>query len=566
MSARRSVMRATASLLVVASALVLTAGTGIPTSGEAQRSDVVVEPPAADIEFLPASPLPGASPESILRGFIDAASSPQNDYAVAREYLSSTFNAEWDPNAGVIVDNGARDYVASDGGAMTIVTQSQSSVDSHGDYVERESAERVSLEYTFAQENGEWRIATAPNGVLLERYTFDQVFGQYPLYFFDPTFTLLVPDLRYFPSRASTPTRIMKALLAGPSDWLASSGAVVSAFPPETQLVAETVPITGTSASVDVTGNVVDSTLEEKRRMLRQSAASLSALSSIFTVQLSIAGVPQDVSAQSEDVQKGYPQVDARPMVIADTRFGYLSTSGVIEEIPRLSPVVATMTPWAAAFSDLHHSVAVNVDSGLMIVRSTGTTGLLDGRTDLAPAVFDYYGYVWSVPRGKPGDLVASTISGVKRFVTTPWPVDGRVNSISLSRDGTRIAALIETGGATKLLVSGISRDGQNGPVAIGEPLVLSVVPGTSTAAVWVDALTVGVLTTLGDGRVTLTLNTVGGDVRSVNPSALGVSLAAGNGLSELYMRAGDNALYNYRGAGVWPTLATNVQVQVQVQ
>ncbi|NDD75789.1 MAG: hypothetical protein EBZ40_12590, partial [Gammaproteobacteria bacterium] len=262
--------------------------------------------------FLPASPELGASPEQILRGFIDAASSPQNDYAVAREFLSMALNVDWKPNARVIVDGGSRDYVVTADGTITLVTQSQAVVDERGDYSERDIPERVSLTYSFVQENGEWRIASAPEGVLLERYTFDQIFGQHALYFFDPTFSLLVPDVRYFPSRASTPTRIMKALLAGPSPWLASSGAVVTAFPPDTQLVAETVPITGTSASVDITGNALNSTLEQKRLMLRQAAASLSSLSSIFTVQLSIAGVPQDISAQSEDVQKGYPQVDAR--------------------------------------------------------------------------------------------------------------------------------------------------------------------------------------------------------------------------------------------------------------
>lgn len=558
--------RAASMVLVTLSALVVSGCTGIPTSGGVQRSDVVVEPPAADIEFLPASPEPGANPEAILRGFIDAASSPQNDYAVAREFLASTLNAEWDPNARVIVDNGAREYVVTSDGTMTLVTQSQAWVDARGNYTERDISERVSLTYSFVQENGEWRIASAPEGVLLERYTFDQVFGQHALYFFDPTFTLLVPDLRYFPSRASTPTRIMKALLAGPSDWLASAGAVVTAFPPETQLVAETVPITGTSASVDITGSALDSTLEQKRRMLRQAAASLSSLSSIFTVQLSIAGVPQDVSAQSEDVAKGYPQVDARPLVVADTKFGYLTSSGVIEEIPRIGPVVSTMTPSAAAFSDVHNAAALNTDQGVMIVRSSGATGLIDGRSDLAPAVFDYYGYVWSVPRGKPNDLIATTISGVKRLVENPWPSDGRVVSISLSRDGTRIAALMETGGATKLLVSGISRDGQNGPTAVGEPLVISVTPGTSTSAVWVDSLTIAVLTTLGDGRASLTLDTIGGGTRLVSPSSPGVTVAAGNSVSELYMRSADSALFGYRGSGTWPNVATNVQVLVQVQ
>ena len=559
-------LRLVAGSMAVAGVLALCACSGIPTSGAVQRSDVTVEPPAADIEFLPASPVPGASPEQILRGFIDAASSPQNDYAVAREFLSPTLSTDWKPNARVIVDGGSRDYVVTSDGTITLVTQSQAVVDERGDYSERDTPDRVSLTYSFVQENGEWRIASAPEGVLLERYTFDQIFGQHALYFFDPTFTLLVPDVRYFPSRASTPTRIMKALLAGPSPWLASSGAVVTAFPEDTQLVAETVPITGTSASVDITGNALNSTLEQKRLMLRQAAASLSSLSSIFTVQLSIAGVPQDISAQSEDVQKGYPQVNARPLVIADTKFGYLAPSGVIEEIPEISPVVSTFTPWSAAYSDVHNAAALNVDEGVMLVRSTGSATLIDARSDLAPAVFDYYGFVWSVPRDKPRDLLATTTSGVKRLVENVWPADGRVVAMSISRDGARIAALLETGGVTKLLVSGISRDGQNGPVAVGEPLILSVKSGNSTSAVWVDPLTVGVLTTLGDGRSALSLNTIGGGVRPITPSSSGVSLSAGNSVSEVYMRSAENELFSYRGSGTWPMVARNVQVQVQVQ
>jgi hypothetical protein len=42
--------------------------------------------------------------------------------------------------------------------------------------------------------------------------------------------------------------------------------------------------------------------------------------------------------------------------------------------------------------------------------------------------------------------------------------------------------------------------------------------------------------------------------------------MAAGNGVSELFMRSPENTLFGYRGSGIWPMIATNVQVQVQVQ
>ena len=552
--------------IVIGATLALAGCSGIPTNGQVQRSDVTVEPPAADIEFLPSGPTKGDSQEGILRGFIDAASSPQNDFAVARQFLSPVFAPDWDPNASVTVDDGARDFLVIGDASMTIRTGAKANVDASGNYTAFDSKVPTTRDYTFVLEDGEWRIASAPQGVLLESFTFEQVFGQHVLYFFDPTYTLLVPDLRYFPSRASTPTRIMKALLAGPSPWLGESGAVVSAFPVGTQLVADTVPITGTSASVDVSAAALETTAETKRRMLRQAAASLGSLSSIFTVQLSIEGVPQDISAASEDAANGYPQVDSRPLVISNGRMGYLQSSGSLDELPRVADAVASYTPWSAAYSGVHRAAVINTDDGLYLVRSTGSTALVDGRNDLAPGVFDYYGYIWSVPRTQAHDLFASTISGVKRIVTTPWPDDGKVVSMSLSRDGTRVAAVIESLTGSSLYVSGITRDGQNGPVSVGSPLILPISAGVATSAVWVDSLTVGVLTTQADSNALVTLYSIGGASRTVTPGSPGVSMSAANGLTELFTRSSDGNLYNYRAGGAWRIAATGISVLAQVQ
>ena len=552
--------------LIAATAIFLAGCTGIPTTGQVQRSDVEVEPPAAEIEFVPASPVPGDSQEGILRGFIDAASSPQNDFAVARQFLSSTFAPEWDPNASVTVDNGSREFLITSDVSMSIRTDIDATVTATGNYTDFDSRLPTTLDFGFSLEDGEWRIASAPPGVVLERFTFDQIFAEHALYFFDPAFSQLVPDVRYFASRASTPTRIMKALLAGPSAWLAEGNAVVSAYPPGTQLVADTVPITGTTASVDVTAPALDTTSETKRRMLRQAAASLGSLSSIFTVQLSIEGVPQDISAQADEATDGYPQVSPLPLVFANGRFGYLQPDGSLNEISRISEAVASFAPSAAAYSDRHRAATVNTDDGLYLVRSSGSTALVDSRADLVAGVFDYFGYVWSVPRTQPNALFASTISGVKRIVTTPWPEDSQVVSMSLSREGTRIAAVIKSGSDTSLYVSGIARDGRNGPIDVGSPLVFGLPDGTSLSAVWVDSSTVGVLATQSDNTSLVSLIVVGGSTRTVRPGTQGLSLSAGNSLRELVMRAPDGTLFGYRAGGAWSAIGSGVGVLAQVQ
>jgi hypothetical protein len=345
----------------------------------------------------------------------------------------------------------------------------------------------------------------------------------------------------------------MKALLAGPSPWLGQSGAVVSAFPPGTQLVADTVPITGTSASVDVSAPALDTSSDTKRRMLRQAAASLAKLRSIFTVQLSIEGVPQDISAQSDDAAESYPQVDPRPLVISNGRFGYLQSTGSLDEIPRVSDAVASFTPWAAAYSGVHRAATVNTEDGLYLVRSSGSTALVDARENLAPGVFDYYGYIWSVPRELPHDLFASTIGGAKRLgehaVARRWAsrLPGAFTRRRARRGSHRVCR-------------------RHQALRLGNHAGCPEWPGRGRAAARFarhrgrrDERRVGGRP---DGRGAcrrnltprhcITLNVVGGSARSVSPGAAGLNLASANGIDQFFMRSGDGSLLSYRPGGAW--------------
>ena len=83
---------------------------------------------------------------------------------------------------------------------------------------------------------GQWRISELPNGIVLSRDNFENSFSEYPLYFFDPDFRYLVPDVRWFPNCSGTVAdRIVNALLAGPSNWL-QGGVVTTAFPADVKV------------------------------------------------------------------------------------------------------------------------------------------------------------------------------------------------------------------------------------------------------------------------------------------------------------------------------------------
>ncbi|HET8779715.1 MAG TPA: hypothetical protein VFM66_06545, partial [Agromyces sp.] len=214
----RRLLAASVALVV----LVLTGCAAIPSSGPVQVGDPV--PPASrpDIDILVPGPVAGQTQPEILRGFINAALSPRNNYEVAREYLTESFRDEWQADEGATIDVLAdREVQTVDDTLMRISATPAAALGPNGQYEEPDSSTPIPLEYRFEQVDGEWRISNAPRGILIDQVGFTQVFDDYTVYFFDPTFQYLVPDVRWYAVREAAQTSIVQAMLAGAADWLA---------------------------------------------------------------------------------------------------------------------------------------------------------------------------------------------------------------------------------------------------------------------------------------------------------------------------------------------------------
>ncbi len=90
--------------LMLALLLAVLAGCArIPTAGPVGKSS---EGSAGNLSapvFLPAAPQPGASPETIIDYFYRAGSGYEDDYAVAREYLTQASSVAWKPDQRALV-------------------------------------------------------------------------------------------------------------------------------------------------------------------------------------------------------------------------------------------------------------------------------------------------------------------------------------------------------------------------------------------------------------------------------------------------------------------------------
>ncbi|SMH33505.1 Sporulation and spore germination [Rathayibacter oskolensis] len=560
MSGGRTLRSLAGALLLV---LALVGCAGIPRGGDVGVGRPDTAPQDLEYDFLPSGPTAGASQLDILSGFIDAASSPQNNYKIAREFLSS--GADWTPSEHVTVDEGQRSQTQQSASSLSLTITPIAEVDASGVYTEVTATATLSLDYGFVQENGEWRISAPPSGVVIDRTTFEQVFSTHALYFYDPSYSFLVPDLRWFASRAdsSTSTTIVTELLRGPTAWLRDSGAVVSAFPTGTALAAETVPVESQRAVVDLNSAALEADERQWRLMSLQLSRSLGNVSNVTGVTLSVEQNPIEVPAETSGLPTS-PRVDTRPLVLTDGDFGFLGSSGltatsVSDRVAALSPTAVVLGEQRGADADA--AAAVLSAAGVSLVAPGQDDVLLDARSGLTAPSIDPLGYVWSVPSAAPTELVAYSSDGATSFqVATAWSEIDSIASLAVSRDGTRVLALAQDGQQATVLLAGITRSAAGEPLAVGEPVVLRSTLGTAVAASWSDELDVVSVVRSSTGEDIVTMNQIGGGATALGTTTGTRQIAAGNASTQIRILAEGGELRQQRGSA-WQTIATDIGV-----
>ncbi|MCU1412865.1 MAG: hypothetical protein JWN80_205 [Microbacteriaceae bacterium] len=548
-------------LVAVLGALALAAAlagcVSIPSSGPASQGLAIDgSTGGTSFEVNPEGPAKGDSPSAILRGFVAAFQSSTGGYAVAREYLSTAFSTKWDPTQSVQVRTGDARLEPLDSSDINYSFTTTATIDNTGAY--KQTNQASTLPFAFTRQGKEWRISSAPNGIVLSDLTFQRLFAKHSLYFLDPTGQNLVPDLRWFPN-GTAPTRIVSALLAGPPAW--QQGAVRTEFPDGTQLsdAGSLVTVVSGVAHVDLTAEALTATAHERQLMLLQLSESLRSVATVSSVSISVRGAPLSIDDLGSNGPQVDPKVDGQALVLQKTEFGFYA-NGKIASIPQLSTKVVALAPTAATLASDNNSIAVLTAGGVSLVRkSTAAPTMLDDRPGLIAPSMDEDGYVWTVPVDQPNAVRAYDSSGTPHLVATSLPSDARIMSLQVSRDGARIAILLATSTGPRLEVAAILRDQKLVPTGIG-PLVVdsALASGDATDLTWVDELTVATLVRVGAQSV-VTEFVIGGQQSQLGDALAGSqSIVGGNGQQGLRVLGDDSLVYSYQGSS-WQSSKVSV-------
>ncbi|MET0589883.1 MAG: GerMN domain-containing protein, partial [Naasia sp.] len=527
MSALRAGLAGLLALLAI-----LTVGcASIPTRGGVQEGATVTSREQEPFAFQPAGPSDGATAGEVLRGFIAAAVRPQDRYSVARQFLTPELAQTWDPTAGVTLHD-SPNLIRDDGtGTLQLSVDTVGSLDRAGVYLENADAESATLIFEVQQVDGQWRVSKAPDGVVLLRQTFERLYTQRTLYFFDPSFGYLVPDVRWFLAGTTQPTQIVQALLEGPPNPLAAP-VTASAFPAGTSLTKDSVVASDGELVVDLDDSVLGLDTLILQRMRLQLTRSLVG-GSVVGVELRADGTSLDIP-EITDGPVQQPQIDPRAAVGDADAFGWL-VSGEIESVPGIGEAVAALAPRAVSLDASTDRAADLAEGGAFIVRDGVAPLLLDSRPGLIAPALDTRGYTWTVPTSSPTAIQVADLEGGVTSITAGWSDLSAITAIGVSRDGTRLLVNGVAGPVPALRVYGIIRDADRKPVALSADWFELVPPeGSPVSATWADDVSVASLGRTASGGSSAHLQVVGGASDELSPPDAASAILGGSGEASL--------------------------------
>jgi hypothetical protein len=442
----------------------------IPDSGPVRPgATVLAEGEDPIIRVVARPPTLGMAPAEIVRGFLSASASAEGDHAVARQFLTPKAAQTWQPDRRVVVYDQNVGITLHEPSQDRVLAQSRvlARIDSRGTYRSLPATVRFSP-FRLQRVSGQWRISSLPQGLLLTQLDIDRSYRAVSLYFLNATGDVLVPDPIYLPVvQPGLSTRLTQSLLDGPTPWLAPS--VATAFPAGTQLVVDSVPVENGVAHVDLSSTVLEASAQARGQLAAQLVWTLSELSDVNAVSITVQGQPLPVGGSaSNQTTQDWTSYD--PGALPESANGYLvAKRGLVRLFDtKVLPVEGYVGSAGATITD----PAVSSDASTIAVlspdRSTASEQFSDSPgtlvrvatgTDFARPQFDSTGLLWLVDRTNRGSTITVVLPDrTTRRVRSPLLREATIQSMAVSRDGSRVAVVIDRHGHGRLLLGRVER------------------------------------------------------------------------------------------------------------
>ncbi|MFJ4923890.1 LpqB family beta-propeller domain-containing protein [Streptomyces sp. NPDC088725] len=481
-------------------ALLLAGCASIPDSGDVE---LVKASPRGEsqVRVYAVPPRAKAEPDEIVDGFLEAMTSEDPDFAMARKYLTKQASKTWRPEDSTTVLRSAPDPTAPQGPAASEPGLRYPLSGERIAYVDAAHAYQpvtpvaydgsIHLVQQKDADGAEWRIDSLPQGLVLGDSDFQRSYRSVNKYYFASGQDWLVADPVYIRKRIDPTTRMdsvtqaIKVLLDGPTGWL--DPVVDSVFPAGTQLEkgvrslefddrnALKVPLNDKAAKAGRT---------QCRKMAAQLLFTLRDLTSTRVERVELMADGSSLCLLNGDQAQEFAPDRAtgspdNPYFVDEAgKLTRLETGGEsVARTPVIGPfgdgtaklgsVAVSRDEKRAAGVDQNarslfvSSIVADGDPGDPVVTSTGTRA----EDRLSAPSWDGHGDLWIADRNpaKPRLLRLPGGKGAPREVAVDGIGNARIQAVRVSADGVRVALLLTDNGRTTLQIGRVERHAGGG-------------------------------------------------------------------------------------------------------
>ena len=455
-------------LLLGCLAAATTGCVGIPDDGPVVETQSQVDA-AEELGYFndPPSPTPGESPTDIVRHFLDAQAAIPIQTNTAELFLTEDFADTWRPQRGTITYAAAS--LPQGSNQITVELDGANRIDGRGRWRGPLSGSAEELSFTMRREEGEWRIADAPDALIVPESWFGQAFRRVNLYYFDPSTRILVPEPVYVPRGDQLATALVTGLLQGPPGL--SSQVERSFFPPGLSVDLSVSVNDEGIAEIPLTGEAAVPTQQDAALMVAQLARTLSQDPSLDGFRVTVDGEPVALTdgVTTFPIDQG-DVYDPSALQSTSLLFGLREGRLVVGPPDVLSVADGPMGAEPLGL----RSVGVSLDgsrvAGVSLagdrvlvtdVRDpeAAVTTVSSGGTEFLKPAWDFAGRMWLVDRTERGARLSVVRKRTARPVRVPGVSGENVSHLLVSRDGSRLVAVLDGGHADRVVVSRIRYD-----------------------------------------------------------------------------------------------------------
>lgn len=500
-------------LAVVSALLAVSACAGIPSSGPVTKVADDGGLGESTVRYSPTGPAEGASPQEIVRGYLDAMLAYPMSSGTASSFLTPDGAKGWAPAERVRVYSlssvsGPRLLNAGDGGTadktrtpveITVNLSEDARLDRQGHYTRRTKPSEVS--YLLERVEGEWRITNPQAGMLVSQKFFDDYFRPFDIYYFDRPGGRLLPDPIHVVVGDQLPTALLTSLGRGPG--ASTEGAARTYLPPLDEL-RPSVPVSEDGVA-DVEFDTDFGAISESAQdhLSAQLVWTLRQAPGVTAVRIVGGATTLTNGGNAEQPVSSWKAYG--PSIVRGRAYALKDDKIVQIDRDEVKPISGTWGKDALGAT----SIAVSSDgvagvlAGRSQVRITSRKGAsartFDG-TQLITPRWDDDGNVWLVDRPGPQTRVR-LVTGMKfRTLDIGGLAALDPTTFALSPDGSRYAVTV-SGGRGSIRVGRVLRDAKDRILGLGEPSRVHLTAGSPRSVTWLTGTQVSYLANSGSGR-----------------------------------------------------------------